>query len=211
MGTCFIYGLKDPNTLEIRYIGMTSSGMKRPEAHSTKSHLNRKSHRSSWIKSLNGLKPIIAILEICDKRSLKENEIKWIKKAKELGWNLTNHTSGGEGIFEYVHTEESKRKISEASKMMWKTNPRVLTDEARYACGNSTRGKTVKDEIRLKIAKSFGAPTFNVYDKITGELLGTFNSISECSRVLGEFRKTISWSLFKDKHVSKRFRFERVS
>lgn len=207
---CFIYGLQDPITFEIRYIGQTSVGMRRPKVHFSKSSLKNKTHRSSWIKSLNGKIPNIIILEICDKDQLNEREIYWIAHGKANGWSLTNHDNGGSGISGYKHSEETKAKIGLASKKMWKTNPVKMTEEAKYKCGNSKRGKLRSTENKRELAIKMGAVPFNVYNKITNEFLGTFYSFSECARVIGEFRKTISWAVTKNKNVSKRFIFEKV-
>jgi hypothetical protein len=208
----FIYGLRDPNTLEIRYIGLTSRGLKRPQHHSCKSALKfEKCHRSSWIKSLNGKKPIIEVLEYCkNKELLNDLEIKWIKFAQLENWNLTNHTPGGYGTKNYKHSDETKKKIAESSKKMWRVSPVKMSPNSKYACGNGTRGRSLDFNKRQDLARANNTPGFKVYNLSDNRLLGTFFNISECSRVTGEFRKTISWSLFKNKHVSKKFRFEKI-
>lgn len=207
---CFIYGLKDPNTLEIRYIGQTSQGFKRPEVHVTKSALKNKTHRSSWIKSILPKKPIIVVLESCSKEDLNSLEIKWIKYAKDNNWNLTNHDSGGSGIRGFKHSDETKKKISNASKLMWKTNPIKMTDEAKYKCGSSHRGKTMSDDFKLKAAQVKGTSQFKVYNRLDNSYIGTFSNISECARVLNIYRRTISYDL-RNIRKSKDFIFEKVS
>ena len=176
------------------------------------SHLKKKSHRSSWIKSLNGKSPKIVILaEAAKKSDLPALEKFFIAKGKFLGWNLTNHTDGGEGTAGFKHTDEAKRKISKSLREQWSAGPRtVFTEEARYKCGASKRGKDLGPRWAKKCAKVKGTPEFKVYDLASGKYIGTYSNISKCSRDLGEFRKTISWALKKDKHVSKKYRFEKV-
>lgn len=94
----YIYSLKDPITNKIRYIGKTTNIQKRYYYHCSNYHLNNENtHRSNWIKSLKNqnLKPIIEIIEECE--NWQEREIYWIKYHKDLGYDLCNHTIGGDG------------------------------------------------------------------------------------------------------------------
>lgn len=47
-----IYGLVDPQTLLIRYVGRSSSGFKHPRTYKNPSHLKDSTHRCRWIKGL---------------------------------------------------------------------------------------------------------------------------------------------------------------
>ena len=129
--TVFIYALIDPFTDEVRYIGKTI----RPHERYV-NQMNEKSntHRCHWIQSLiaKGTKPKQLILEAMpDSCDWKPIERRWIKEAKRIGWNLTNGTSGGDGVQDLSpevkakmastwigrkHTEESKKKIGQASR-----------------------------------------------------------------------------------------------
>lgn len=115
MKSNIIYGLLDPITLEIRYIGQSRVGISRPKSHmqpsslklyKTNKNLNKK---QAWIKSLliKGLKPKIIILEEFDSPEyLNEAEEFWIIYFKYIGANLTN------GIFlsvdQYLHVPWNK-------------------------------------------------------------------------------------------------------
>ncbi len=137
-----IYVLKDPRTLEIRYVGMTFNSLKvRLKAHCFE---KGKSHKLSWIKSLKNLelKPIIESIEegsstyevVC------EREVFWISELSKFN-KLTNSTTGGDKnkimsddvrhrmslskkeyykTHKFKHTEESKKKLSKASKNRFK-------------------------------------------------------------------------------------------
>jgi len=94
----FIYGLIDPNTKIIRYIGKSDMPKTRLSNHIQTSKKS-KTHKSNWINSLikNKQKPIIIILEEVKKENWEEREIYWIQKYKDDGYDVTNFTSGGEG------------------------------------------------------------------------------------------------------------------
>lgn len=104
-----IYGLVDPFTNELRYVGQTVNGRQRLSVH-IKS-LNEKSHKANWIKSVlakNG-KPEWFIIEVVEKHELDEAECFWIAYFRSIGSRLTNATPGGEHP---THTAETKLKIS---------------------------------------------------------------------------------------------------
>jgi hypothetical protein len=115
-----IYGLVDPITKQIRYIGKSSYGLKRPKEHFKPSnYLTQKNHKAHWIKSLieQGLKPGIVILkEASTEAELSQLEIDTIREYKEKYGNLTNSTDGGEGSLGWIPTEKTKRNISQGRK-----------------------------------------------------------------------------------------------
>lgn len=129
----FIYGLKDPNTEQIRYIGKTSHPEKRLKHHISVRYNN---HKSNWIQSLlkNNEKPILEIIDEVPISNWEFWEKHYIRLFKSLGAELVNSTEGGRGgeddrklrkdTIEKMrlaqlgkkHTEESKKKMSESAK-----------------------------------------------------------------------------------------------
>lgn len=112
-----IYGLVDPTTQQLRYIGKSCRGISRPKAHTAPSSLKYDTYKTRWIKSLIciGLKPSIAILHELDSSDLLyEAEKFWISYFKNLGCSLTNMTDGGIGTqgFRRRHTRETKLKCA---------------------------------------------------------------------------------------------------
>ena len=111
-----IYSLEHPITGEIRYVGRTIISLK----DRLRVHLNPKTHNhtANWIKSLlkQELKPIIKEVDTCKLEEINSLEIFYISYFKFLGFNLTNHTAGGEGLLHYKHTKETKFKMSLAAK-----------------------------------------------------------------------------------------------
>jgi transposase-like protein len=111
-----IYGLADPRSGEIRYIGKSCSGLQRPKQHTRARGLALKTHNARWVKSLveQGLEPVIEILDWRqDDSELGALEMQHIKQFRESGAKLTNITDGGDGGLAGVkHSLETKRKMS---------------------------------------------------------------------------------------------------
>ena len=95
-----IYGLVDPRTNQIRYIGQTYRNLERRLYEHVYDCIRRprSSHKVKWINSLikANLIPTILLLETVDKIILEEREKYWILKLKSDGVKLTNSTEGGE-------------------------------------------------------------------------------------------------------------------
>jgi len=94
----FIYGLIDPNTFKVRYIGKTIRSKERLQ-----NQLNEKSktYRCNWLRSLKekGKAPIQVVLQtLNDFDNWQDAEIKWIAIAKKYNWPLVNCTDGGDGV-----------------------------------------------------------------------------------------------------------------
>lgn len=101
-----VYGLCDPITHDVRYVGKSCSGLYRPKSHTEPHNIKSKSKKNSWIKNLlgRGLKPEICILAIRGNAEIVEElEIFFIKhyreyyKKKGNSKTLTNMTEGGTG------------------------------------------------------------------------------------------------------------------
>ena len=146
-----IYGLIDPNTKELRYVGYTSHPEKRLNQHYSKQKLKAVTHKNSWIKSLKDQKPeMIIIEEYASAKELSESEIEMIEYFRFIGCNLTNTTKGGEGGATFGHkgkrhTKETKLKISIAGigRVMSKTT-KIKKSIAMKGKTFSHKGKTWK-------------------------------------------------------------------
>ena len=62
-----VYALIDPRTGAVRYIGKSSTGMRRPRQHINKCYLAGDDYKARWIRQLLslGLTYEIAILDVC--------------------------------------------------------------------------------------------------------------------------------------------------
>jgi len=106
----YIYGLTDPVTGEIRYIGKSIRPIERLANHCNEVS---KCHRSNWIQGLRkqGLKPGMVILErINGDWPWQESEKYWISYGRKNGWDLVNNTNGGDGVSGL--SGESKERMS---------------------------------------------------------------------------------------------------
>lgn len=99
MSLVYIYTLECPLNNEVRYIGKTNNLEVRFKNHINRSH-NKSTHKTNWIESLKNqdLKPIIKILDEVDSKEWKYWEKFWINQFLAWGFNLVNHTEGGDGL-----------------------------------------------------------------------------------------------------------------
>lgn len=148
MSRYLIYGLFDPRTSELRYVGKSCSGMVRPGQHFTPTGLRReaKTHKTNWIKTVlaDGLVPEIEVLEVCESAvELVEAERFFIEYFRSLGCRLTNMTVGGDG---------GGPKWSDARRL--KATGRKLTPEHRANIGAAGIGRKMPAEAIEKTAAS---------------------------------------------------------
>lgn len=114
----FIYGLFDPRTTELRYVGKGSTTLAhRLAAHLTPSSLKDRTLKNGWLKSLlkKGFKPEACELEDVA-GDVDEAERFWIASMRAIGCNLTNMTNGGDGQTGIVRSAEWRANISAATR-----------------------------------------------------------------------------------------------
>lgn len=92
------------------------------------------------------------------------------------------------GMYGKKHSEESKRKISEAKigKQSGKNNPmygKKHTDETKRKMRIVRLGKKLSLEHRKHMSEAHKTVKVDMFDKDTGELLRSFDSIKEASKV----------------------------
>jgi len=158
METTFIYGLYDPRTNELRYIGKANDPEYRLGCHirevKWKSRIHT-SHKNNWIKGLlkEDLKPYAKILREVPANEWKMHEIEIIAEAKKKGHNLVNSTLGGEGVKSHVFTEEHKRRLSESHKggVPWNLGTH-LTKEHKEKISLANRGYSHTEESKKKMS-----------------------------------------------------------
>lgn len=115
----FIYGLIDPRTNELRYVGKTIDIADRMSRHIRKAKAGCVRHCRRWIAGLleSGLVPEIAVLEISLSHLASDAEKFWIASMRLAGCRLTNLTDGGDGqSIGYRASPESRLKQSIAEK-----------------------------------------------------------------------------------------------
>ena len=158
----YIYCLKDPRTLEIRYIGQTINDPKKrlsQHIHQEKRTKGKLTHVHSWVRNLKkeNLRPIMEILEECTLEELDNKEIFYIKLLKEK-YNLCNHSEGGRGTRGCKMSEESKikRLITCSTSSAWseKNKQHSITMKKLYQQGKVQFGyKHLSQEKRREIGR----------------------------------------------------------
>ena len=170
-----IYALTDPETEQVRYVGVTHRLMsaRMAEHISNAVHNRTRTHCSAWIRSLiaRGARPIPKLLQAGTGAGWQQSEQEWIRIYREGGADLTNHTDGGEGTPGLVSSDENKirikalghackgRKYSEASKKaMRDAQIRRFTWEQENGISR-VRGP-ISEETRERISKALtGKPS----------------------------------------------------
>lgn len=174
-----IYTLQSTkNISDIRYVGKTTQKLNtRLSQHLSLARNNAKRHVYNWIRKELSEGYKITIIEIDSIETNIESEWqsleqKWIASYKELGYNLTNETKGGEGsndpetiakrnqsIIGKHRSEETKQKISKSNK--------------------HPKSKEHKQNVKQSMIESFGYK-IDQYT-IEGEFVKSWNSISLAS------------------------------
>lgn len=196
--TFYIYGLVDPETLECRYIGKSIDPWER-----LKSHMNdkQKTHKVHWLQSLKrrGLEPIIVLFEMsCGNEPWDLAERFWIKRARRLGWPLTNSTDGGDGVqglceesrsriatawIGRKHSDETKQKLREAG------TKRKHSEITRKRMSRAHRGRKITwvDKVASSLRKLTDSQVLEIKNRLNdGE------TIISLSMEYGVHRQTIS-------------------
>jgi hypothetical protein len=136
MNKFIIYGLMDPFSQQLRYVGKSVSGLARPKAHWNPSSLKERTKKAAWVKSVlakQGIPEIVVLDEADSAFDLIPLEMFWIRYFRSIGEKLTNMTDGGDGCTGRQHSEETKQQI-----------------------GKSQIGKVIPPEHRRKIALARG-------------------------------------------------------
>jgi DNA-binding XRE family transcriptional regulator len=107
-----IYGLRCPKTDEYRYIGKSSSGLRRAKSHLTFSH---NESVNVWVMELrdDGLAPLIDVLENCKEDELLEKEKFWIQFYSKNGCRLFN-----EIVYRGSSIEKLEKEIQDYEKIL---------------------------------------------------------------------------------------------
>lgn len=141
----------------IRYVGLSSSGMRRPKSHRK---IRADTYCSCWVQSLirTGFEYEIVVLEEFNSTDpLPQAERWWIAYGRASGWPLTNLTDGGEGLLN--PSARTRLKISEAMRERMSTpesrqRSREIalklfsSDEARQAISIRNRAFMLRPDVR---------------------------------------------------------------
>jgi hypothetical protein len=140
-----IYGLCEPITGALRYVGKTSKPLQQRVRTHLKDARKKTDHKCRWIQSLvrSGLVPDAFVIEEVD-GSGDEEEIHHIAQFRSIGCDLVNYAPGGRGVT--AHSEETKRRIGDANRGA------VVSDETRLKISTAGKGRKFSTEHRARIA-----------------------------------------------------------
>lgn len=106
-----IYGLADPRTGAIHYVGKSKTALRRPRRHGGELLRKDMTPKGHWVRELfaDGVSYEIRVLEeLDDVAELDAHERFWIAQGRGLGWPLTNVTKGGKGTEGMRHGRGSR-------------------------------------------------------------------------------------------------------
>lgn len=193
MANTFIYGLFDPTTDELRYIGKANNPKSRLRQHIYDAihFINEGTHTLNWIRKLlrSGERPNLEVLEEVSEDKWQEAERKWIRICRSFGYRLTNTVEGGiapevtEEIRRKIsekkrggqHSEETKRKIGLKSIGRQANLGNRHTEETKRKISESKKGRKLSDE---HISKAIEGRKGYRHSEETKARIGMSNSIA---------------------------------
>lgn len=111
-----IYGLADPLTKLVYYVGKTTLGIRRPYRHFSPSALRDSSLKTIWVQAVlaTGRDPVVVVLEEVSARvDLSARELFWIAAKRKLNPALTNVLDRGKTLRGRPLSEEHRRRLRE--------------------------------------------------------------------------------------------------
>jgi len=200
-----IYTLSDPNTGEVRYVGKTQRPIKdRKSEHIYFAKKLNKTYSHRWINSLlkNNQRPVFKVLDTCESKEWKLIEQYWISQFKDWGFDLTNHSVGGEGTFGRKWSKDerlnrpaplNKRKVYiadvDGNPIKWFNS---LTEGVNYtkAYNVSKEGELLVDGVKRPIMAIHKDGSGKMFESITNTAKFYNLHISNIGKVLNGRRKT---------------------
>ena len=180
-----VYGLRDPLTGKLRYVGQTVLPLhRRLAAHCTPSSLSQVDHRANWIKSLvnQGLRPEIeGLASARSKEDLDELEIQVIAQARALGEKLTNLEPGGGTLSpeHYQRLGSQKRNVPRTPEVKAKISA------AKKGKPSHMEGKTHSEEVKKGFLQN------PLYSRPTCLKSSIFNRIKKAGYVWDRYSKKL--------------------
>lgn len=161
MKHCVVYTLTDPRDSLVKYVGITTDVKNRFSKHKSDKQSKEGILKKNWVLKLLklGLQPIIDVIDEGDVDYCQKAETSYIKLYRACGAKLKNQMKTG---FLFQHTDETKRKISEARKGKPLTEKQIEAYKTRN-CAKFWLGKRHSDEVLKRIGdKLKGRKPYNL-------------------------------------------------
>jgi hypothetical protein len=152
-----------------------------------------RTHKASWLKSLAALgmrAQIETIEEMEGPDGLASAERFWISQFRALGFKLTNHTDGGDGMHGFSPSVETRRKLSVATK------GRARPEEVRRHISEGKTGKRFSVEHCRAMSTARGGRPF------ADETGAVYHTYAEAATALGISWKNIPSVLRGQRHTA---------
>jgi hypothetical protein len=149
-----VYGLCDPRSGELRYVGYSKKPRIRFNHHMWEAKRVR-TRKNNWIRALLrlGLEPERFVIEeaLSSREAAAEAEVGWIAYFRMIGCRLTNATDGGDGAVGHRWSTEERARMSEQRRGERHPNfGKHLDDVTRERIASSSRGRTNSEESNQK-------------------------------------------------------------
>lgn len=150
----YVYGLIDPITAELRYIGYSMHPEERNLQHYYPSKLKKRGHRNHWLKGLLriGKRAEMIMLEAYPtKKEAGQAETELIEYYRWIGCNLTNQALGGEGGSTRLGQTNSPEMRANISKGQM---GKVISEDAKEKMRQAKLGTKQSQETKDKRARA---------------------------------------------------------
>lgn len=166
----YIYALHVKGSHDFRYVGQTISNPKsRLYAHRREANRGTAGYKNNWMRSVGPHNVVVQTLEEVDESLVDWREQFWIAALSEAGFQLVNRTEGGRGykIRGPIHTEEQKKKWSEARKgsITGSLNPNF----GKFGQNHPSYGRVFSDEAKAKLSESKKGPLNPNFGRVVSE------------------------------------------
>lgn len=158
----YIYGLVDPDTQQVRYIGKSTNPKRRLYAHLSPTELSGDCYRTRWLRRLvnEGKRPSLLCVATVPADAWEDAERYWIEHYRKLGAPLTNTNPGGEGLPKgFQHDDDTKARMSHSR------TGHGTTEATRKKIADSLRGRSRPDAARQKMHESHKARWASMSDE----------------------------------------------
>jgi len=193
-----VYALLDPDTLLIRYIGLTKNPQQRQWEHRSyrKNPHHKQTYYNNWrLKLFNaGKSPIFAVINYYPTEDIAlEAEAVWIRLAKEAGFKLTNYDPGGKKY-------NSNRKVTwgdkiSAGKKGKRRKPQSKESIEKVASAHRGMKRSIESRKRMSEAqiKSGGRDRMIERNKTT-KFAYPPERLAKMSEIMKQIRANRPWS-----------------
>lgn len=96
----FVYGLFEPDSLEVRYIGKTHmEPRQRLHLHIHGARMGDQTGKAEWIRAIlsSGRRPLLIVLDCVAYKDWPSAEQRWVEAARDAGFAILNSQGAGGG------------------------------------------------------------------------------------------------------------------